>query len=79
MKVFGRVLVGRAVTTADVTAGETQAEMNPPGAGLEAFLASVGRARLDRSKLRDVGASGWHYSSSDEGAGDRRLRRTRRP
>jgi hypothetical protein len=58
MIVLGRVLVRRVVAAADVTAGEAQTEVNPPGAGLETFLAAVGRARLDRLELRGMRASG---------------------
>jgi hypothetical protein len=41
-KVFCGVLVFRGVATADVAAAQTQAQMNPSVAYLEAFFAALG-------------------------------------
>ena len=41
MKMFGRVLVLRGVAAADVSAGQTQAEMDPSVAHLQTFLTTV--------------------------------------
>src|SRR5439155_26460805 len=45
LKVTARVPVGWLVAAADVSAGPTQAQVNPAAAGLEAFLAAVGAGR----------------------------------
>ncbi len=44
--VFGRMLVGRAIAAAHVTTLQAEPEMDPPVTALEAFLASLGGARL---------------------------------
>jgi hypothetical protein len=43
MEMLGGVLVGRAVATADVSADEAEAKVNPLSADLEAVFAAVGR------------------------------------
>jgi hypothetical protein len=45
VEVLCRVLVLRAITTADVTAFETLAQMNPRVTRLEAILAALGAGR----------------------------------
>src|SRR5215213_2202162 len=57
LEVLGGVLSWRAVTAADVTAGEAQSQVNPAAAGLEALLASIWGIRFNRSNLRDVRAA----------------------
>lgn len=43
MEVLGGVFVRRAIATADVTADETHAQVDPPGADFQALFAAVGR------------------------------------
>jgi hypothetical protein len=43
VEVFGGVLIGRAVATADVTANQAHAEVDPFRAGLQTFFAAVSR------------------------------------
>jgi hypothetical protein len=45
VKMLGCVLIFGGVATADVTARETKAQVNPGIAGLKAFLATVGSRR----------------------------------
>src|SRR5207249_2463000 len=50
VKVLSGVPVGRAVAAADVAAGQAEAQVDPPGAGLQTLLAALrgaGRDRLD--------------------------------
>jgi hypothetical protein len=42
MKMLGGVFVFRGITAADVSARETQAQVNPAVAGFQAFLAPAG-------------------------------------
>jgi hypothetical protein len=60
LKVFCRVLVGRAVATSDVPTLRASAQMKPPFAGSKALFAAV-TARLD-SRIDSV-FLGWHSSS----------------
>lgn len=53
MKVFGGVLVRRAVTAADVAAGFAQPQVHPGVARLEAIFAPL-RAGSDRANLVEV-------------------------
>jgi hypothetical protein len=41
MKMFGRVLVLRGIAATDVSAGQTQAEVDPSVAHLQTFLTTV--------------------------------------
>jgi hypothetical protein len=56
VKVLGGVRVGRVVATADVTAFETEPEVYPLVADLEAFLAAVRSLRLDGMNMRKMHA-----------------------
>jgi hypothetical protein len=57
------VAVGRGVA-ADLTAGLTHAQMDPPAAGLEAFLAALDRTGwLGQVDLVQVGADGHGQAS----------------
>jgi hypothetical protein len=51
LKMLGRVLVRRGVTATHVATGQTESQMHPAAAGLEAFLASARRAWLNRADL----------------------------
>src|ERR1700720_2958008 len=55
----GRVLGGRVVAAADVTAGAADPQMQPHAAALQAFLATE-RARRDAADAGDVGATLGH-------------------
>ena len=55
-EMFSGVLVGRRIAAADVAAGKAKPEMNPPAAGLEAFLTSSGSVGGHRTDLIEVGA-----------------------
>src|SRR6478672_2539115 len=59
MEMFCRVLVGRIVAAADVTAGAADPQMQPYAAALQAFLATE-RARRDVADAGDVGAALCH-------------------
>ena len=54
VKVLGGVTVGRIVAAADVTAFETEPQMHPLVAGLDAFLAPLRRLGRDIVNLRDM-------------------------
>ena len=45
VEMLGRMAIRGIVATADMPTGATDAQMNPPGPGLETFLASVGAGR----------------------------------
>jgi hypothetical protein len=55
MEMGRRVLVGRLIAASDVTAGSTDAKMQPPGTGLQTFLATTG-AGGDLVDRRHMGA-----------------------
>jgi hypothetical protein len=55
VKMFGGMLVLRTITTAYVAAGETQTEVDPFVANLQALFAT-GRARPNRPNLFNMGA-----------------------
>jgi len=57
---LGRVLAGRLVAAADMTAFEAEPQMDPPSAGLETFLAALRRARLDMPDLMKMSAACCH-------------------
>jgi hypothetical protein len=59
MKVFGRVLILRRIAAADVTARQTQAEMNPCISGLAALFANMG-FRVCKPDLFQMRAFGPH-------------------
>jgi hypothetical protein len=61
MEVFGRVLIGRRVTAADVTAGQAEPEVNPAASCIEAVLTTFS-GRLDIVNLIQMRAS-FHLSS----------------
>ena len=74
MEVLCGVFVLRGVAAADVTARETQAQVDPVVAGLEAFLAAGG-AGLDVADLTQMRAGDRHDSLSNAGPGGRQLGR----
>jgi hypothetical protein len=57
------MFAGRAVAAADVTAAETQPEVNPAAAGLQALLTAGWGVWLDRMELCDVGTALGHTPS----------------
>src|SRR5438132_12147465 len=59
VEMFCRVLVGRIVAAADVTAGAADPQMQPYAAALQTFLATE-RARRDVADAGDVGAALRH-------------------
>jgi hypothetical protein len=59
MEVFGGVLILGGVAAADMAADQAHAEMHPPVAALEAFLASTG-VGADILNLVEVGTLGSH-------------------
>src|ERR1043166_4966046 len=61
MKVPGRVAIGGIVATADVTALQTEPEVHPPVAGLQALFAAPGRLRRDVAHLDEMLASLGHH------------------
>src|SRR4051794_40876223 len=63
VEVRGRMLVGRAVAAAHVAAGAADAQVHPPGAGLQAILASLGAGRHGPHRI-EVGAGPGHQSST---------------
>jgi hypothetical protein len=69
VEMLGRVAIGGIVATPDVAAGATDAQMDPPGPGLEAFLAPIG-ARRDIRDRRIMRARIGHGA---EGSLTRRL------
>ena len=60
MEVLARVAVGRLIATTDVPAHEAESQVHPLVARLEALLASVGCARLHRTRLVEVAADVVH-------------------
>jgi hypothetical protein len=54
MEVFGRVLVRGRIAAANMTADLAQTKVDPPVAGLQAFLAALRGARFDISKLIEM-------------------------
>jgi hypothetical protein len=64
VKVFCGVLVFRRVATADMPAAQTQAEMYPTVAHLEAFFAALGLG-FDAANLIDVRAFIGHLDLLD--------------
>jgi hypothetical protein len=57
MKVFRRVAPGRVVAAANVPALETQAQVEPPAAGGQAFFAALWRSRLNGNDFGKVYAA----------------------
>jgi hypothetical protein len=57
VEVLGSVLSWRAVTTADMTAGEAQPQVNPMPPYLQALLTSIRGVRFNRSSLGNVRAA----------------------
>lgn len=53
MEMLGGVLIRRTIATADVSAGEAHAEVDPSGADFEALFATFG-GRSDFVDLREV-------------------------
>jgi hypothetical protein len=63
--VCGRVAIRGAVATADVAAGQADAEMEPPAAGAEAVLATVHlRGKLADRDLVEVGTGPAGHGAS---------------
>ncbi len=62
MEMFGGVLVFRGVATADVTAFQTEAQVDPVVSGLEALLATLGRRWLDILDLTEVGTGSHGFT-----------------
>jgi len=60
VEVLRGMTIGRIVATTDVAALETQPQMHPFVAGLETFLAAVGRLRLDSAYLTEMLALWGH-------------------
>jgi len=56
MEMFGRVLVGRIVAAADVTAAPADPQMQPHAAALQTLLAAE-RTRRDIADAGNVGAA----------------------
>ncbi len=54
VEMLGRMAIGRIVAATDMAAGPAQAQMHPPVAGLQTFLAPVGARRdiLDTVQMR---------------------------
>src|SRR5262249_15692045 len=64
VEVLRGVSVGRAVAAADMTAAQTEPQVHPPRAGLQAIFASLERMR--RSGLEAVHVFAGHCTSSNE-------------
>jgi hypothetical protein len=72
MEVAGRVFARGLVAAADVSAGETEAQVDPPRSGREALLAPLGCAGRDVSDLVEVRALEHGVSSRFDSAFDSR-------
>ena len=56
VEMSGRMLTGRLVAASDMAAGHAKTEMDPVHPHLEAFLASLRRARSYRANLLEMTA-----------------------
>lgn len=56
MEMLSGMPIGRRVTATHMTAGETQAQMDPAGSHFQAFLTALGRNGLNCMHLSEMGA-----------------------
>jgi hypothetical protein len=65
VKMFSGVTIGRRIATADVTAGQTETQMNPSRTDQQAFLAAVGvwSYRAYHRNMRVEHTASWSLKS----------------
>jgi hypothetical protein len=64
VKMLCRMLVGRRIAAAHVSAAEAEPQMHPPGPGLEAFLATLRCGGLNLVDLAEMSALHCFRSSA---------------
>lgn len=67
MEVFGRVLPDRVVAAPDMTAGETQSQVNPLHPRFQTLFTPVGSTRSDVANGTKVAACAHTKNTNDDG------------